>query len=111
VVELEGFMERFQKVKPFILRAKELAVDEGPTRQSPEELDDFRQFSMCINCMLCYSACPVVATEPDFIGPAALALGHRYNLDTRDQGQHERHALGNVIDWLSGLVLRRGGER
>jgi fumarate reductase iron-sulfur subunit len=146
VVELEGFMEKFQKVKPFILRAKELAVEAGPTRQSPAELDDFRQFSMCINCMLCYSACPVVATEPDFLGPAALALGHRYNLDTRDEGQRERNAvfrdeggvfscsyagecsvvcpkhvdpsgaiqqakLANVVDWLSGLVLRRGGER
>ena len=35
VVELEGFMEKFRKVKPFILRAKELAVEDGPTRQSP----------------------------------------------------------------------------
>jgi fumarate reductase iron-sulfur subunit len=146
VVELEGFMEKLQKVKPFILRAKELAVEEGPTRQSPDELEDFRQFSMCINCMLCYSACPVVSNEPDFLGPAAIALGHRYNLDTRDEGQSERNAvfredggvfacsyanecsvvcpkhvdpsgaiqqakLNNVIDWVSGLVLRRGGAQ
>ena len=41
VVELEGFMERFQKVKPWIVRAKELALEEGTTRQSPEELEDF----------------------------------------------------------------------
>ena len=93
VVDIEGFMERLQKVKPFILRAKELAVEDGPTRQSPAELDDFRQFSMCINCMLCYAACPVTANEPDFLGPAAIALGHRYNLDTRDQGQAERNRV------------------
>jgi fumarate reductase iron-sulfur subunit len=93
VVEIEAFMEKFQKVKPFILRAKELAVEDGPTRQSPAELDDFRQFSMCINCMLCYSACPVITNEPDFLGPAAIALGHRYNLDTRDQGQAERNQV------------------
>jgi fumarate reductase iron-sulfur subunit len=93
VVEIEAFMDKLQKVKPFILRAKELAVEDGPTRQSPAELDDFRQFSMCINCMLCYAACPVVANEPDFLGPAAIALGHRYNLDTRDQGQAERNAV------------------
>ena len=93
VVEIEGFMEKFQKVKPFILRAKELAVEDGPTRQSPAELDDFRQFSMCINCMLCYAACPVVSNEPDFLGPAAIALGHRYNVDSRDEGASVRNEI------------------
>jgi fumarate reductase iron-sulfur subunit len=93
VVELDGFMEKFQSVKPWIVRAKERAVEEGTHRQSPEELEQFRQFSMCINCMLCYSACPVVANEPEFIGPAAIALGHRYNLDSRDQGQRERNRI------------------
>jgi fumarate reductase iron-sulfur subunit len=93
VVELEGFMERLQKVKPFILRAKERAVEEGPLRQSPEQLEAFKQFSMCINCMLCYAACPVVANEPDFLGPAAIALGHRYNLDSRDEGAGQRNRV------------------
>ena len=33
---------------------------------------------------------PVVGTEEDFIGPAAMALAQRYNLDSRDQGAAER---------------------
>jgi len=93
VVELDGFMEKFQHVKPWIVRAKERAVEEGTRRQSPEELEEFRQFSMCINCMLCYAACPVVANEPEFLGPAAIALGHRYNLDSRDEGQRLRNEI------------------
>ncbi len=93
VVELEGFMDKFKAVKPWIMVAKERAVSDGPTKQSPEELADFKQFSMCINCMLCYSACPVISNEPDFLGPAAIALGHRYNQDTRDQGQRERNEI------------------
>jgi len=93
VVELDGFMDKLESVKPWIIRAKEKAAEEGPVRQSPEELDQFKQFSLCINCMLCYSACPVVANEPDFLGPAAIALGHRYNLDSRDQGSEERHEI------------------
>ena len=93
VVEMDGFMERFKAVKPWIVRAKEKAVEEGTHRQSPEELDRFKQFSMCINCMLCYAACPVVGNDPHFIGPAAIALGHRYNLDTRDEGAAERNEL------------------
>ena len=90
VVEMDGFMDKFQKVKPWITQAKERAVEEGPQHQSPEDLQAFKQFSMCINCMLCYSACPVVATDPEFLGPAAIALGHRYNMDSRDEGQDQR---------------------
>ena len=93
VTELDGFMDKFQKVKPWIVRAKERAVEEGTHRQSPAELEEFKQFSMCINCMLCYAACPVVTNEPDFLGPAAIALGHRYNMDSRDQGSHERNEI------------------
>ena len=93
VVELEGFMEKLKSVKPWIIRAKERAVEEGPMRQSPEELEEFTQFSMCINCMLCYAACPVVANDPEFLGPAAIALGHRYNVDSRDEGAAERNQV------------------
>ena len=93
VIEMDGFMEKFQSVKPWIITAKEKAVEEGTHRQSPEELDYFKQFSMCINCMLCYSACPVVGNEPEFIGPAAIALGHRYNMDSRDEGAAERNQV------------------
>ena len=45
---------------------------------------------MCINCLLCYAACPQCGLNRDFIGPAALALAHRYNLDSRDGGKDER---------------------
>jgi fumarate reductase iron-sulfur subunit len=58
--------------------------------QTPAQLDVFRQFSMCINCMLCYAACPVYGLDPDFIGPAAIALAERYDLDSRDHGKGER---------------------
>jgi fumarate reductase iron-sulfur subunit len=93
VVELDGFMDKFKAVKPWVVRAKELAAEEGPLRQSPAELQTFKQFSMCINCMLCYASCPVVASEPDFLGPAAIALGHRYNMDPRDEGNDERNEI------------------
>jgi fumarate reductase iron-sulfur subunit len=99
VVDMDGFMEKFKAVKPWIIRAKERAEDlealneKGTYSQSPEELGVFKQFSMCINCCLCYSACPVVAAEPEFLGPAAIALGHRYNLDSRDEGLDERNDI------------------
>jgi fumarate reductase iron-sulfur subunit len=96
VVEIGDFMRKLASVKPWIIRDQEKPVSEGEYLQTPDELEEFRQFSMCINCMLCYSACPIYGLEPGFIGPAAIALAQRYNLDSRDQGSDER------LDVLSG---------
>lgn len=93
VIDMEGFLDKLQSVKPWMIVAKEKAAEQGTYSQTPEELAAYKQYSMCINCMLCYAACPVVATEPHFLGPAAIALGHRYNLDSRDQGQAERNEV------------------
>ena len=93
VVELGDFMRKLTSIKPWIVRDEEKPLSEGEYLQTPEQLDEFKQFSMCINCMLCYSACPVVANEPDFLGPAAIALGHRYNMDSRDSGAAERNEI------------------
>ena len=90
VVSLDDFMKKLKAVKPWIIRKEEKPVSEGEYRQSPAELANFKQYSMCINCLLCYAACPVYGIQPDFVGPAALALAHRYNLDTRDEGQELR---------------------
>jgi len=90
VVDMTGFMEKFKSVKPWLIRTTESPLEQGEYRQSPEQLEAYKQYSMCINCMLCYAACPVVALSPSFIGPASLALAQRYTLDSRDQGKAER---------------------
>lgn len=92
VIEMSGFMDKLKSVKPWIIRKEEKRVEEGEYLQTPSQLADYKQYSMCINCMLCYSACPVFGLEPEFTGPAALALAQRYNMDNRDEGQSERMA-------------------
>ena len=90
IVGLDDFMKKLKSVKPWIVREQDQPVSEGEYRQSPAQLANFKQYSMCINCLLCYAACPVYGLQPDFVGPAAIALAHRYNLDSRDQGQSQR---------------------
>ncbi len=90
VTDITDFMTKLKAVKPWIIRKKEKPLSEGEYRQSAEELERYHQFSGCINCMLCYSACPVYGLHPGFLGPAAAALAYRYNLDSRDQGNDER---------------------
>lgn len=38
----------------------------------------------CILCDSCYSACPVMAVNPNFIGPFALTRAYRYSVDKRE---------------------------
>jgi len=100
VIEMSEFVTKLKKVKPWIIRKEEQSIEEGEYLQTPAQLMDYKQYSMCINCMLCYSACPVQGLEPDFIGPAAIALAQRYNLDSRDQGQKEREKVLSTDDGL-----------
>ncbi len=90
VGDLTDFMEKLGRVKPWLIREREQSPEEGEYLQTPEELADYKRYSMCINCMLCYAACPIYELEPDFVGPAAIALAQRYNLDSRDEGADER---------------------
>ncbi len=90
VIEMTDFMVKLKSIKPWIIREDERALSEGEFLQTPEQLDNYKQFSMCINCMLCYAACPVYGLDQHFIGPAAIALAQRYNMDSRDQGANER---------------------
>ncbi|MCH8285561.1 succinate dehydrogenase/fumarate reductase iron-sulfur subunit [candidate division KSB1 bacterium] len=93
VIVMDDFMTKLENVKPWMIRDKdkEKTIDKGEHIQSPVQLEKFIQFSMCINCLLCYSACPVYVVDNNFIGPAAIALAQRYNLDSRDDGQDQRN--------------------
>jgi fumarate reductase iron-sulfur subunit len=93
VIVLDDFMEKLVAIKPWIIREVEQPLEQGEYRQTPGQLADFKQFSMCINCMLCYAACPVYQHEEEFVGPAALALARRYDKDSRDQGNSLRQEL------------------
>ncbi len=93
VIEMTDFMVKLKKVKPWIVRENEKPISQGEYLQTPEQLENYKQFSMCINCLLCYAACPVYGLDNLFTGPAAIALAQRYNLDSRDVGARERREI------------------
>jgi fumarate reductase iron-sulfur subunit len=105
VVEIGDFMRKLPRVKPWIVRQEDRPLSEGESRQTPDEMDEYKPFSMCINCMLCYAACPIYGLDPNFIGPAAIALAQRYNLDTRDQGSRERLELLSEHEGIWGCTF------
>ena len=46
--------------------------------------------ALCINCGCCVSECNSMESDPEFLGPAALAKGMRFVGDARDQATVER---------------------
>ena len=90
VIVMDSFMEKLESVKPWIIPKEPRALEQGEHRQTPAQMEAYAQYSACINCLLCYAACPQVGLSPDFVGPAALALLHRYNSDSRDAGAGQR---------------------
>ncbi len=77
----------------YLIAEEERPLSAGEHLQSPAQLEAFKPYTMCINCVLCYAACPQYGLSPEFVGPAALALAHRYNLDSRDAGRDERQEV------------------
>src|SRR5688572_27556052 len=90
VTVIDDFMAKLARVKPWLIPAEDRSLASGEQRQTPAELARYHQYTQCINCMLCYAACPEYGLIPKFIGPAAIALAQRYNLDSRDGGAAER---------------------
>jgi fumarate reductase iron-sulfur subunit len=93
VVSVDGFVKKLEGIKPWLIAKEPRTLEQGAYLQTPRQLEVFGQYSGCINCMLCYAACPQFGLNPEFTGPGVLALLHRYNADSRDGGQAEREIL------------------
>lgn len=89
VVDMTHFLDSIERIKPYII-GNNRKLSEGANPQTPTQLLKYQQFAMCINCGLCSAACPQFGLNPEFIGPAAISLAHRYNQDSRDAGKFER---------------------
>jgi succinate dehydrogenase/fumarate reductase iron-sulfur protein len=103
VVDMTAFFAKYKAVDPFY-------VGEDPTMTGPVAAPAVvashpdgrgivdRQLG-CISCGACYSACPVVAINPAYLGPAALNRAYVLTADVRDA-----HGAGR-----DSMVMGEGG--
>jgi fumarate reductase iron-sulfur subunit len=96
IVSVDEFVKKLEGIKPYLIPKEPRTLDQGENLQTPEQLQAFEQYSSCINCMLCYAACPQYGLDPNFTGPGVLSLLHRYNADSRDGGRAQRMEVLNA---------------
>ena len=98
VVGVDDFIDKLASAKPWLIPREPRSLEQGEYLQTPRQLEQYEQFSSCINCLLCYAACPQYGLDSKFTGPGVLALLHRYNADSRDHGREQRMPLVNSLE-------------
>lgn len=114
VVDMAPFFVKYRAVDPFFV-AVDPAVTGRPgapavVRPDSGARDLVDQQLGCISCGACYSACPVVALHPGYLGPAALNRAYVLDADSRepahdhrlaaisgDGGAYACHDVGNCV--------------
>ncbi len=99
IVEQKPFFDKFKKVKPYFIPRNDLP-EIGEFLQTQDERKLLDEASTCIACAACYSACPILKENKDFIGPMALVQAARFLDDTRDVGLKARI---DVLDSKDGV--------
>jgi succinate dehydrogenase / fumarate reductase, iron-sulfur subunit len=90
VVDMTPFWDKIRAMKPWLQPGYEEPQEEKEFRASQEAMNVIHKEALCINCGCCVSECNSMESDPDFLGPAALAKGFRFVGDARDGATIER---------------------
>jgi succinate dehydrogenase / fumarate reductase iron-sulfur subunit len=89
VVDMGPFWQKIRAMKPWL----QPGYAEPPVKErlvSQEDMNVIHKEALCINCGCCVSECNSMESDPEFLGPAALAKGMRFVGDVRDGAAVER---------------------
>lgn len=89
-VDMTPFFDNYEAIKPYLIA--NTPPPEKERLQSPSQRRAIDEAIDCILCGICYSSCPVVWTNKDYLGPSALLKAYRFVADSRDEGMKERLA-------------------
>jgi len=111
VVDVSGFFQRMSASDMSITRDAEstlpLSVDDLSSIVQPkavvlpDNLTHFNRFENCIECGICMSACPTMAVDNKFMGPAGLAAIY-CALQKTDDPDEKAHLMA-LVDGEHGI--------
>src|SRR5579864_5905442 len=90
VVDMEPFWNKFKAMNPYLQPGYDRPEDGREYRIQPARMDAVKKEALCINCGCCVSECNAMESDPEFLGPQALAKGMRFVGDPRDALKVER---------------------
>lgn len=102
VDDFDDFFDKHISISPYLYKRdkNEQYLAKKEYKQTQAEIEEFLPYSYCIMCGLCMDACPVVNTNPDFIGPQPLSQVYRYYADSRDEMGDARIEKVDVLEGL-----------
>jgi fumarate reductase iron-sulfur subunit len=90
VTDMREFFDKWARAKGSFEGAKTRKDDFARVSSASESRQQVDAAIECIGCAVCYSACDVVAQNPDYLGPAALNRAWTLQKDERDVAGAER---------------------
>ncbi len=90
VVDMDPFWAKFRAMKPWLQPGYIEPERDREFRSSQEQMNVIHKESLCIMCGCCVSECNSMESDPEFLGPAALAKGFRFVGAPRDRAKIER---------------------
>lgn len=89
VVDMQPFWSKIRAVQPW-LQPEYADPGEKENIVSQQQMSVIHKEALCIMCGCCVSECNSMESDPEFLGPAALAKGMRFVGDARDGATVER---------------------
>jgi succinate dehydrogenase / fumarate reductase iron-sulfur subunit len=87
VVDMEYFFAKYRHIGPTL---QPYHAEERESLMEPGKVQELERYTNCIMCAACYGACPIAGTDPQYLGPAALAKLYRFSIDPRDKNGRMR---------------------
>jgi succinate dehydrogenase / fumarate reductase, iron-sulfur subunit len=95
LVDMDGFMDKYKQVMPFLVNDEPAPADGKERRQSQAERERYDDTTKCILCAACTTSCPVFWGDGQYFGPASIVNAHRFIFDSRDEGADLRLEILN----------------
>jgi fumarate reductase iron-sulfur subunit len=98
VTDMSGFFDKWARAKGRFKGSRTRQDDFAAIKPSSAERFQIDAGIECIGCAVCYSACDVVAWNPDYLGPAALNRAWTLVRDARvtDKADRLRAVAGDA---------------
>jgi len=90
VVDMDPFWAKFKAMRPWLRPGYEEPPGGKEFIVTQREMNVIHKESLCINCGCCVSECNAMESDPEFLGPQALAKGMRFVGDPRDADEVDR---------------------